>query len=125
MGIQASFAALPVVGISLALSMAPLVPIGTLLAEVVPAEKLGEANGVLAAAKSMSSILAYMLTAGVCQILIANDMAEDQWIFFVLAPAVSACMFPFAQLIRSGKETKAKQTGQDMAEPRVGLEQAV
>merc|ERR1712137_430589 len=65
----------PLVGIFLSVSMAPLVPLATLLCAVVPSHRLGEATGVLGASKSLSSLMAYALTATVSEVLLANQQS--------------------------------------------------
>merc|ERR1712080_275452 len=61
--------------------------------------RFGEANGVMASVKSMSSLLAYALTAGASEVLMTKGLNGAQWIFFAVASIVSACMLAFVSRI--------------------------
>merc|ERR1712056_128658 len=85
----------PIVGISLQISLAPLIPLQPLICKSVPAERLGEANGIMGSAKSLSSLLAYILTALVSQVLIAQGKNDCQFVFFLAASLISLVMLVF------------------------------
>merc|ERR1712217_22042 len=92
-------------------AMAPLVPLQTLICETVPEERLGEANGVIGSAKSMTSLVAYVVTAGISEIMRSNGWNGFQWAFFAASSCISSAMLLFAFRVRVSPEAATKQTG--------------
>merc|ERR1712176_1022973 len=89
--------------------MAPLVPLQTLVCESVPLAKLGEANGLIGSAKSISALSAYALTMAVSQVMISSERTDLQWIFFPGAAVLSLGMLPFACSLRRANPTAADE----------------
>merc|ERR1712085_181951 len=83
-------------------------PLQTLICETVPAERLGEANGVMGSAKSMTALLAYIITAGISAVMETHGLNAFQWAFFAAASCISSGMLLFAVRLKLPSKPEAK-----------------
>merc|ERR1712048_201775 len=89
--------------------------------EVVPTSRLGEANGLIGSAKSLTSLLAYVLVTVVSQVMMENGWLNSQWIYFPAASSMSLCMIIFAMQFRlqptSADDLEKPSSADDLEEP--------
>lgn len=86
----------PIVGIGVPFSMVLLSPLQTLVTEVSPPDRIGEAMGAVGASKQVSGLLSNILVTFVTPALMNSRVENPLWIFYPLASMFSILGLVFA-----------------------------
>jgi MFS family permease len=93
----------PIVGIGVPFSMVLLSPLQTLVTEVSPPDRIGEAMGAVGASKQVSGLLSNILVTFVTPALMSSRVENPLWIFYPLASLFSILALVFALRVHTEK----------------------
>jgi len=97
----------PIVGISVPLSMVVFAPLQSLITQLAPDDRVGEAMGSVGASKQVASLLSNLCVGGLVPFLLSTGMPKPLWIFYPLATASSLIAFALTFRIEVPPASKA------------------
>jgi len=90
----------PIVGISVPLAMVVFSPLQTLITEVAPQERIGEAMGAVGASKQIASLVSNIVVSVLVPFLLDTELRKPLWIFYPMASCSSLLALVFALRIQ-------------------------
>jgi len=100
----------PIVGIAVPMSMVVFAPLQTLITQVAPAGRVGEAMGAIGASKQVAGLVSNLLVSGLVPILLSLGIPRPLWIFYPLASLSSMTAFAVTALIEAPLSPSAEPT---------------
>lgn len=96
----------PIVGVSQPLGMVVFVPLQTLISQMAPPDRVGEAMGVVGASKQAAGLFSNLLVGSLAPVLVDSGLQKPLWVFYPLATASSLVAFMVALQIKGPQDAR-------------------